>query len=340
MPSAQEWLDRAVGAYEDGELDAALDSAQRALAADPHALEAMDLQAVVLCELGEFEQADEVFDALMEREPTNPAWVLAAADAKIRYPGDDRERIEEGLELLEPIRRKVTADAEVEAAWHLLVGIAQNQLGDCAAALKALDRVLTLEPEHLEGMLERGVALFELARFDEASKAMQKLLTLDPSEPWAHHYLGLIAERRGADAEVHFARARDMAPEEFPEPASLSSTEFDAAVAEAVAGLPAHAKPHLANAIIDVQPLPSDDDLKEGVSPSILGIFRGVPIDERLDSEPAHHVTTHISLFQKNLERFATTRDELIEEIGVTVLHEVGHLLGLDEDELYERGLD
>ena len=37
---------------------------------------------------------------------------------------------------------------------------------------------------------------------------------------------------------------------------------------------------------------------------------------------------------------FATTRDELLEEIRITVLHEVGHLLGLDEDELYQRGLD
>ena len=56
--------------------------------------------------------------------------------------------------------------------------------------------------------------------------------------------------------------------------------------------------------------------------------------------DPADHQTARITLFQHNLERFATTRDELIEEIRVTVLHEVGHLLGLDEDELYERGLD
>jgi predicted Zn-dependent protease with MMP-like domain len=34
------------------------------------------------------------------------------------------------------------------------------------------------------------------------------------------------------------------------------------------------------------------------------------------------------------------TPDELLEEIRITVLHEVGHLLGLDEDELYDRGLD
>jgi predicted Zn-dependent protease with MMP-like domain len=52
------------------------------------------------------------------------------------------------------------------------------------------------------------------------------------------------------------------------------------------------------------------------------------------------HLTAEIVLFQKNLERFARTREELVEQIGVTVAHEVGHLLGLDEDDLFERGLD
>jgi predicted Zn-dependent protease with MMP-like domain len=45
-------------------------------------------------------------------------------------------------------------------------------------------------------------------------------------------------------------------------------------------------------------------------------------------------------LYQRNLERFARSRPELIEQIGVTLIHEVGHFLGLDEEELYARGLE
>lgn len=340
MPTAQDLLHRAERAFDEGDLEEALEATRRARDEDPDLLGAIDLEATILSELGELEAADEAFAELIAAEPGNAAWVLVAADAKIRFPGDDRERLEEGLALLEPIRGKVRSDPDVEAAWHLLVGIAQNQLGDAEAALTALDRVLAVEPEHLEAMLERGVALFELARFDDARRAMQQLLTLDPDEPWAHHYLGLIAERTGQPAAQHFAKARAIAPDEFPAPVTLSAQEFDAAVSEAVARLPEHAKPHLTNVLIDVQPLPTDDDLKEGVSPSVLGIFRGTPLDERLASEAAHHQTAHISLFQKNLERSCATRAELIEEIGITVLHEVGHLLGLDEDELYARGLD
>ena len=113
------------------------------------------------------------------------------------------------------------------------------------------------------------------------------------------------------------------------------------AVAEAIEALPEHAKPALENCIIDVQPIPSDEDLAQGgVSPLILGLFRGHAVDERSPVEAADHQTAHITLYQNNLERFASTREELLEEIRITVLHEVGHLLGLDEDELYERGLD
>jgi predicted Zn-dependent protease with MMP-like domain len=120
----------------------------------------------------------------------------------------------------------------------------------------------------------------------------------------------------------------------------MTVAEFDAAVADAIAALPEHARPHLDNAVISVEPIPSDEEIREGLSPTILGVFQGTPIDERMATQSGHHETVRITLFQNNLERFARTREELLEEIRITVLHEVGHLMGLDEDELYERGLD
>jgi predicted Zn-dependent protease with MMP-like domain len=120
----------------------------------------------------------------------------------------------------------------------------------------------------------------------------------------------------------------------------MTSEEFDAAVATAIGKLPDHARPHLDNAVISVEPLPTDAEITEGLSPTILGVFHGTPIDERLATHAGHQETVRITLFQKNLERFARSREELLEEIRITVLHEVGHLLGLDEDELYDRGLD
>ena len=69
-------------------------------------------------------------------------------------------------------------------------------------------------------------------------------------------------------------------------------------------------------------------------------MFRGPGYGRGGAVDPVTHLPASIVLFQRNLERFARDREELAEEIRVTLVHEVGHFLGLDEDELYERGLD
>jgi predicted Zn-dependent protease with MMP-like domain len=56
--------------------------------------------------------------------------------------------------------------------------------------------------------------------------------------------------------------------------------------------------------------------------------------------DPWSHFPSSIVLYQRNLERAARTRAELVEEVRITLVHEVGHFLGLSEDELYQRGLE
>lgn len=335
-----EALRRGEAALSDEDPEEALAWAERALAMAPSHPGALDLKANALAELGDFEAAARVLDRLIELEPKNALHHISAADVRIRGADDDRELLEEALALLDRARRLARNDAELAPEIALLKGLALNQLGENALALREFDRVLAGDPEHPEARLERAIALFELGRFDEAEGALEALTRDHPDEPWAFHYLGLVAERRGRDPEPFFARARALDPESFPAPVHLSAEAFDAAVAEALARLPEHARPALDNAVVAVEPLPSDDDVKEGLSPTSLGVFQGTPLDERSPIEAAHHQTARIALFQKNLERFARTREELIEEIRITVLHEVGHLLGLDEHELYERGLD
>ncbi|MFZ5440038.1 MAG: metallopeptidase family protein [Myxococcota bacterium] len=340
MDSIEQALEMAEQALEVGEFEDAVALADQALALAKGDLDALEIKALALGELGEWERADEVFAQVLAKEPDRITALIAAADVKIRQPGDDRERIEEGLELLARAEPEARHEADPSIELWLLRGIAANQLGEFEQALDAFARVLDIDPEHGEARLEKALTLFELGRFGEAKKLFEQLNRDYPEDPWNFHYLGLLAERRGEDAERWFARARELDPDEFPAPVKLSQAEFDAAVQDAIAALPDHARPHLDNTIITVEPIPSDDEIREGLSPIILGVFAGTPIDERLDTVAAHHETARITLFQRNLERFARTRDELIEEIRITLLHEVGHLLGLDEDELYERGLD
>ena len=70
------------------------------------------------------------------------------------------------------------------------------------------------------------------------------------------------------------------------------------------------------------------------LSPTILGLFRGAPYGQKVSADPWSHLPSSIVLYQRNLERAVADREELEEQIAITLVHEVGHFLGLDEEEL------
>jgi predicted Zn-dependent protease with MMP-like domain len=72
--------------------------------------------------------------------------------------------------------------------------------------------------------------------------------------------------------------------------------------------------------------------------PDILGLFVGPTIHDLAEDFPAQ-LPPSIYLFQRNLERMARDEEHLAEEIRVTLFHEIGHLLGLDEDGVAALGL-
>jgi predicted Zn-dependent protease with MMP-like domain/Flp pilus assembly protein TadD len=341
-------LDGVAAAFEEGAFEEALAGTESLLAEAPGLPEALHWRAAALTELGRLEEALDAYGQAVKAAPEDLELLLGAAECLVCRVGDDREAVEEGLQLCARGRKQAqrTGDVELLFEFLLLEGTGLNQVGECARALASLEAALAHVPKSVEARLERAIALFELCRFPQAQEAFEQLLKDTPDEPWAHHYLGLLAERRGEvkEARKRFAKAQALVPEEFPPPVELGEEAFDKAVEDAVKALPGHVKEYLDNVTIAVEEIPKDEDLlgeSPPLSPCILGVFRGSPVGERnsilggFDPYPAS-----IVLYQKNLERFARTREELIEQIGITVMHEVGHLMGLDEDDLWQRGLD
>ena len=340
-------LDRAAAAYEDGRWDDVLSLSRQALAQDRKHPEALHFEATALAERGDLDASLAAFRRALAAVPDDADLVLGAADVLVSRFGEDRSAVEEGLSLCKRGRALAArrGDRELQYEFWLLEAVGLNQLGECGEALERADRALEQKAGGVDALRERAVALFELCRFAEAEKDLQKLAAKAPDDAWAQHYLGLAAERRGdgREAKRRFERARKLDPEEFPAPVTLTEEEFDRAVADAMEKLPAHVKPYLGNTTISVEGLPDEEDLTSSdppLSPCILGVFRGTPIGERSVTSSADHFPAAIVLYQKNLERFARTRAELIEQIGITLLHEVGHLVGLDEEDLWERGLE
>jgi predicted Zn-dependent protease with MMP-like domain len=343
-------IERAAAAFEEGDLEEALARAEEAAAAAPRSVAALHLRAAALAELGRIEEALAAYDRALAVGGSDPELLLGAAEFLVNAAQDgepDRDLVERGLALARrgaKLARKA-GDPELAAELAWVEGAGLNQLGRSEEALAALAVAEATLPDAVDVLLEKGFALYELCRFDEAREALLRAEALDPEEPWTQHHLGLVAERRREANEAHrrFARARKLAPDEFPKPTALSSAAFDAAVEDALRSLPEPVRRYLSNVAITVEDLPSDDDLRASdppLSPAILGLFRGAPYGQKASMDPWSHFPSSIVLFQRNIERFARSRADLIEQIGVTLLHEVGHFLGLDEDELYARGLD
>lgn len=109
-----------------------------------------------------------------------------------------------------------------------------------------------------------------------------------------------------------------------------------AEVEATMASLPADLRAAAGEVPVICEPVPGPALLEEGWDEDLLGLFVGDPVGT---SEPAP-IPRQIVLFLENLWDFAEA-DEVIyrEEVRITYIHEFGHYLGLDEDELEARGL-
>jgi predicted Zn-dependent protease with MMP-like domain len=93
--------------------------------------------------------------------------------------------------------------------------------------------------------------------------------------------------------------------------------------------------PHLAVALENVAVAVEDENPND---PDLLGLYHGIPLTERGDVAGMPPDT--ISIYRHPLEESFPDPDELQEEIRITVLHELAHYFGLDEDRIGELGYD
>jgi predicted Zn-dependent protease with MMP-like domain len=112
----------------------------------------------------------------------------------------------------------------------------------------------------------------------------------------------------------------------------MSREEFELAVADALDVMPADLMAQLDNVVFFVEDEPAPQE------PELLGIYEGIALTERDGGWGMVNLPDRITLFRGPLTRMCDSRDELVEEIGVTVVHEIAHHFGIDDDRLHELG--
>ncbi len=339
-------LEAAHAAYLAEDWKRALSCAAEAAARTPDDPAAHSERAAALSALGRFDEARLAYARALALDPEHLDALLGAAHLYgVSLPSS---RDNDELAFLYSERgRELAADGddeELTAQFALLSAMAANDLGEATLALQRAEeagRVLEGDPDVA---YERAVALFELCRFDEARAAFAELRTDPDHGAHALQHLGLLLERDGkwAEADADFKKAHELAPEDFPPPVLLSASAFSDAVARAVRALPKDMQKDLRGVPVTTEEIPKEDDLRDGdppLSPTILGLFRGPSLGEPCP-EGEKGPCRSVVLYRRNLARAVTSEEELLEQIRVTLLHEVGHLRGEDDMELAARGLE
>ena len=185
-----------------------------------------------------------------------------------------------------------------------------------------------------EDPLLEGKSLFHLWRFDEAEKALARFRGEGEDEAEAEWYRGVLAEFKGGDASRHFRRASKLAPGLFQEPVRLTDAQIDDVVRQAKADLPPAVARAVEETAIEILPLPRPD---KDVDPLTLGLYTGRDLLSR-SIEDSGHLPPKIEIYRRNIERIARDRVEAIDELRITLLHEIGHHVGMDEDQIEDAG--
>ncbi|HEU0033716.1 MAG TPA: metallopeptidase family protein [Kofleriaceae bacterium] len=334
-----------------GQYAAAWTCADRAADLIPSSVEAHHLRGAALAALGRDDEAQLAYGIALALDPDDPETLRAIADFYINGKGDHgRDALRLGLELAQRGSRRVLArrrkNPPLAADLAVLEAQALNDLGRSDEALQRVDVALRLAPGRGDALHEKGVALFDLSKFAEAKQTLAKALQIQPDDAYSHHIMGLTLEQLGetAASEKELARALELAPNELFAPVLIPVAEFQKEVDAVVANLPEDRRARVRSIKVEIADLPDPADLaavKPPFPPTILGLYRG-PVGRAAHAPytPADGETPSIVLYRKNLARAVKTRAELSEQIRDTLLHEIGHLEGLDEDDLRRRGME
>jgi Flp pilus assembly protein TadD/predicted Zn-dependent protease with MMP-like domain len=339
-------LDEANKDIENGQYAAAWTCADRATDLAPTSVEANHLRGAALAALGRDSEAQTAYSLALALDPDDPETCRAVADFYINGKGDrSRDALRLGLELAERGSRRALArrrrNAPLAADLAVLEAQALDDLGRSDEALERIDAALRIAPTRGDALHEKGVALFDLSRFAEAKVALTKALAVQPDDAYTHQMLGLTLEQlgEGAAAETELQKAVTLAPGELYPPVLIPVPEFQKEIDAVIATLSPERQAHIKAIKVEIEDLPDPADLKAVTPPfppTILGLYRG-PVGRTPlpgDEPPS------IVLYRKNLARAVKTRTELTEQIRDTLLHEIGHLEGLDEDDLRRRGME
>ncbi|PRQ08254.1 metallopeptidase family protein [Enhygromyxa salina] len=235
-------------------------------------------------------------------------------------------------------------DIDTDPRW--LVIAEALELRDLDRASSTLDELAAqIGERHPRILHERALVAWEREGPESAIAVLDQLLRDEPTNADAH-YMRAIACESADDREgmiIHFLetlRLDTLADADQDHRFHEQDLDLIEASAEQVmAQIPEEFREHLRNVPIVLEPRPHPEVVREGFDPRALGLFEGLEQGRLAAGEPSQ-APTRIVLFYANLLADAPDDETLFDEIEITLLHEIGHFFGLDEDDVERLGLE
>jgi predicted Zn-dependent protease with MMP-like domain/predicted Zn-dependent protease len=345
-------LDQAMEASHGGRIEEALAWLDEALRVHPDGAEAHNGRGEILWDDGRIDEALIEFDRATLADGKFTVAHLNRIELLIEELGEFGTAVRMADELLSGQPELPRPDRPLQAEVYYLKSKALFYQDDLEGALFLVRRAAKAGGEMGLYSAFEGQALFEMGAYAEAKRILERGLAIDPDAGHTLYHLGLVLERIEAEGDDSgaisvgiessaeaFSRANSLEPQQFPLPATMDDAEFARALDSAVNNLPRSIRERIEGVSLIVEDFPGLDLVRtERISPQTLGLFMGVPRTNALMTDQPLDLD-RIMLFKKNLEKICEDEEDLIDQIQITLRHEVGHYLGLDEDDLERLGL-
>jgi predicted Zn-dependent protease with MMP-like domain len=232
-------------------------------------------------------------------------------------------------------------EAEIDQALERFEQLLSN---DDEGALAFIDSLHEPLAGHPDVRLARAEALRRVQGPNAARRVLEALIVDFPDDADAHYALGLIYE----ELDDEPSKVRQFLEVLRLDAVADAASGFDfraheevilGAAERALAELPSPFAEKLESVPVLLESRPSEHLVGEGFDPRALGLFEG-PSAADMTSSEAFPAPTRIVLYTQSLLSATHDESELREEVETTVLHELGHFFGMEEDDLERIGLD
>ena len=198
-----------------------------------------------------------------------------------------------------------------------------------------------MDDDPVETLLLEAEEALQAGKPERALEVLRAAVEIYPDEGDIHHALALAYEEVDDERSMvrHFVQTRILDARADRENGIGSESDLELILEtaeECIAELPAQFRDLLAGVPVMIEPRPSIHLVREGFDPRAFGLFEGPDNVERSHVE----APTRIVLYTSNLLASFADEDELIEQVRITVLHEIAHYFGFEEEEMERLGLE